>query len=321
MEKIKFNSESGISIVEILVVLIVTAILVTFAIAQFGSSKVVFQRQNLAREFKVNLERARFDSVKRNAVDVAKRAKVAVKANATSFDTTIDLNQNGTLEASDTRTTDFTGRSGVKIVGDTGIAGDTIVFPVTITFDQRGHITSEDSSATKKSVTRFIFCTGNCTVATANAANASVVSISLTGTVSMIAGGETQPTFSNPTVTNSGDYQINPDLLIVPVPVTPTPTAAPAGSPSGSPAGTPAPTVTATPTVTPTPTPVPTATPSPTVTPTKTPTPTPTATPSPTPLPADACTYGSKPKTTGCTCYSPMWVDGNGKCVGISPTP
>ena len=317
MKEIEFNSQSGMSVVEILVVLVISAILVSFAVAQFGNSKVVFQRQNLAREFKVNLERARFDSVKRNAMDVARRARVVVKENAASFDAVIDLNQNNIIEANDTRTIDFSNRSNVKIVGDTGIAGETVVFPVTITFDHRGHVISQDSTTpTPKNVTRFIFCTDDCTVATANAANASVVSISLTGTVSMIAGGETQPTFAAPSISNSSDYQINPDLLIKPLPATPTPTATPAGTPSGTPSTsptntpTPAPTATATPIPTPAPTPVPTATPTPT------PTPVPTATPTPTPTPADSCPYGAKPKTTGCVCYANMYVNTSGKCVG-----
>jgi len=304
MKKRKFDSQSGISLIEILIVLVILAILVTFSIAQFGDSRVVFERQNLAREFKVNLERARFDSVKRNAVVPAKRANVEV-SDELSFNTTLDLNQNNILDESDTRTVDFSGRSSVKIVPDTGTAGDTIVFPMTITFDHRGHIISEDSSTPKKSVTRFIFCTDSCTVATANAKNASVISISLTGTVSMIAGGETQPTFSSPTITNTINYEINPDLLESVLSPTPTPTPTPSGTPSGTPG----------------PTPIPTATPAPTATPTPTATPMPTATPTPNP---NACAYGAKPKTTGCDCDAPRWLDRSGRCVGsvpATPTP
>ncbi|MEO6589152.1 MAG: type II secretion system protein [Pyrinomonadaceae bacterium] len=317
MKERKFNSQSGISLIEVLIILIVTVILATFAVAQFGKSKVVFQRQNIAREFKVNLERARFDSVKRNAIDVNKRANVVVKASKTAFDATADLNQNGTIDVSDTRTIDFSGISNVKIVPDTGGAGDTIVLPITIRFDNRGQITSEDSSSPKKSVTRFIFCTDGCTAATANQTNASVVSISLTGTVSMTAGGETQPTFSDPTITNTGDYQINPDLLNTQLSPTPTPTATPAGTPSGSPVTSPTKTPTPVPTAIPTPVPTPAPTPIPTVTPVPTATPMPSPTPTRTPLPTNACAYGARPKTTGCVCYANMYVNTAGKCVGI----
>ena len=276
---------------EILIVIVILAILVTFAVAQFGRSRVTFQRQNIAREFKVNLERGRFDSVKRNASDTTVMARVVIN-NPTSFSVTTDLNQNNVLDASDTRTVNFSNNSNVKIVLEDGI------FPVTITFDHRGQITSLDSSTPKKSVTRFIFCTDNCTAATATKTNANIITVSPTGTVAMLAGGETQPNFTSPSVTGGG-YQINPDLLIQVNSV----------DPIISP--TPAPSVSQTPTPTPTPTPISTPTPTPTATPSPTATPLPTATP--TPLP-NACAYGQRPRDTGCVCQAPRWVRGNGKC-------
>jgi Tfp pilus assembly protein FimT len=51
------------------------------------------------------------------------------------------------------------------------------------------------------------------------------------------------------------------------------------------------------------------ATPAPTATPTTTPT------PQPTPTPSRACSRGEKPATTRCTCYSPMSLNGSGKCM------
>lgn len=288
MKTKKRNAQSGFSIIEIMIIVVVSAILLTFAVAQFGASRTIFQRQGIAREFKVNLERARFDSVKRRALTATTMAKLVV--NQTSFTVTTDLNQNGTLDASDTKTVDFSGRSDVKIVGATGVT-----FPVTILFDRRGHVYSTDSSSPAKSVLAFTFCTGGCTAANATPKNANVITISPTGTIAMLAGGDELPTYSSPGVTNV-DYARNPDLLVstnYASGTTPTPTL------------TPTPTPTATPTATPTPTPTPT----PTATPAPTPTPTPTATPTPT-----YCTSGQKPSSTGCTCKSPMWVRNNGKC-------
>jgi prepilin-type N-terminal cleavage/methylation domain-containing protein len=89
----KFTSQSGTTLVELIVVLVIISVLVSFAVAQFGSSKKNLERQNIVRELKVSLERARFDSVKRRAVNVNEKAKITIH-NATSFSFSTDLNQN-----------------------------------------------------------------------------------------------------------------------------------------------------------------------------------------------------------------------------------
>src|SRR5215203_5571273 len=78
MKSTEFNAQSGKSIMELMIVMTVIAILVTFAVGQLGSSKTNLHRQNLAREFKINLERARFDSVKRRATDPSTMANVKI---------------------------------------------------------------------------------------------------------------------------------------------------------------------------------------------------------------------------------------------------
>ena len=67
MKKADLYSQRGASVIEVLIVLVVVGILAVLAIASFGKSRENFARQNVAREFKVRLERARFDSVKRRA--------------------------------------------------------------------------------------------------------------------------------------------------------------------------------------------------------------------------------------------------------------
>ena len=69
MDRISFNSKSqaGVTIVELLVVCVIIAIIAGFALMQRGGANEQFQRQNVARELKFALERARFDSVKRRA--------------------------------------------------------------------------------------------------------------------------------------------------------------------------------------------------------------------------------------------------------------
>jgi Tfp pilus assembly protein FimT len=294
MKSPEFNAQSGKSVMEMLIVMVVITVLVTFAVTQFGDSKTNLQRQNLAREFKVNLERARFDSVKRRATAVETMAYVKI-ISPTSFTVTTDLNQNGLLDPSDTRTVDFGTGSVVKIVGNG------FVLPITVRFDQRGQIMVTDGTTpTPQEVSPyFVFCNGCDSIETATVTNSNVITVSQTGTVSMMAGGETAPTFNNPTVTNvNTSLQVNPLLSVAAYYVAPVETPTPTESVTPTPTAT----ATATPTATATATPTPTATA------------TPTATPTPTPTPADACTYGQKPALSGCVCYSPRWIRSNGKC-------
>lgn len=212
MEKKKFDSERGYSSVELMIVLVITAILVTLALISFGNTQTQFNRQNIARELKVNLERARFDSVKRRAVNTADLAEVKLLS-ATSFSVKIDTNQNGTLDANETRTINFAGQTTVRLVGNL------LVFPITINFDRYGRITAKDgTSPTPQNITPiFTICTNNCTAANATASNADVIYVSPSGTVTMLAGGSSQPTFQNPNVSNvSVNSNLNPDIRIAP---------------------------------------------------------------------------------------------------------
>ena len=212
MEKKKFDFERGYSLVELMIVLVITAILVTLALISFGNTQTQFNRQNIARELKVNLERARFDSVKRRAVNTADLAEVKLLS-ATSFSVKIDTNQNGTLDANETRTINFAGQPTVRLVGNL------LVFPITINFDRYGRITAKDgTSPTPQNITPiFTICTNNCTAANATASNADVIYVSPSGTVTMLAGGSSQPTFQNPNVSNvSVNSNLNPDIRIAP---------------------------------------------------------------------------------------------------------
>ena len=277
MKTKKMDSQSGKSLIEVLIVVVISSVLVTFAVAQLGQSRSNLQRQNIARELKVSLERARFDSVKRRASVATNMARVRIDS-ATSFSVITDINQNGTIDTTDVRQVNFSS-SNTRIVG---IAA----FPVTISFDQRGQISVTGGTST------FIICE-TCTAETATAQNSNVISVSPTGTVSMMSGGESQPTFQNPVVSDvETGWDIKSSVSL-----------------SSSTNVSPYPTPTATPTATPTPSP--TATPTPNGSPTPTPTPVPTPTPTPTPR---TCSRNQRPLQDNCVCVAPMFVRGNGKC-------
>lgn len=275
MKEKRFNTQSGISIIEALIVLVILAIVVAFAVAQIGQSKNTLQRQNIARQLKVSLERARFDSVKRRAANAADMARVTIDS-ATSFTLYTDVNQNGTIDASDGRQFSF-GNGDIRLVGINS-------FPVTVSFDQRGQVILTNGSP------NFTICNG-CTADTATAQNSSIVRVSPTGTVSMTAGGDSAPNFLNPAVANvSASEEIKSSVAV-------------ATNVNGATSSTPTSTATPTPSASPTPTP--------NASPTPTPTPVPTPTPTPTPK---ACLTNQRPTQDNCVCKSPMFVRSNGKC-------
>lgn len=318
-KKNKFNSESGASILEILMVVAVGAILVGVAVSQFGNSRMQLQRQNLAREFKNNLERCRFDSVRRRAddSDFANMSQIVIRSN-TSYDVMIDSNQDGIISSQEVRTIDFSGRSDAKIIPASG------VFPITVRFNRRGHITS-DSLGTPVTPL-FTICSGNCTAATTiTPENSNVISISPTGTVSMLYGGDTIPPLNAPNIsTVNSNSDINLWLTVMPSTSTPTPT------PSNSNSNTNSNSVgnsnsssnsngNANLQIVGSPTPTSTVTPAPTATATPVSTPTPQATPIPTPTPTPntlrECSLNEKPGSPAvCQCSSPRYVRTNGKC-------
>jgi prepilin-type N-terminal cleavage/methylation domain-containing protein len=192
MRKTKLNLQSGFSLLELIIVLSIIAIVATIAMTQFGRTSVRFQRQNMARELKVYLERARFDSVKRRASLADDMARVEI-LDATTFRVTTDANLNGTIDANDTRLYSFSGRSDVNIVG--------VVLPVTIKFDYRGQADIVNGIGASITNPVFTVCDAGCTAATANANNASIISITPTGTVIMASGGTTVTNINAPVVT------------------------------------------------------------------------------------------------------------------------
>lgn len=210
MKQKKINMQSGFSLIELLIVIVLVLIVTAFALASFDRSKLQLQRQNVARELKMYLDRARFDAVKRRA-EGNSRSIVSIENNQ-SFSVTTDLNQDGTLNtATEKRTLNFTGSNAGSFVGIS-------TFPVNIYFDRHGHAVDADNNLTNPS---FTICNENCTnnqgAASSNSTNSTLVRISSTGTVVISPGGSAATAPSNPTgLTNvSENANINP-LVRVP---------------------------------------------------------------------------------------------------------
>jgi len=181
---------------ELLIVLAILAVLTTLAIANFRSSKVDLERQAISREFKVYLERARFDSVKRRAVNTADQANL-VLTGPSSFTAQIDFDEDRVLRANETRVVDFAQRSRTQIlVSDVGLS-----YPITIRFDRRGHVTATNGVGAVVDPVMFTICSS--TDCTAASTTRTVIALSSSGTVSVMRDGQTPAAAPTPVIGNT----------------------------------------------------------------------------------------------------------------------
>lgn len=195
------DSPKGFSLLELLIVIVIVGIVAVMAMTQFGRTDTRIQRQNIARELKIYLERARFDSVKRRATNQADMARVVITS-GTAFNVTTDMNVNGTIDTADTRFMSLNGRTDARITG--------VTFPVTILFDHRGQAIALNSSLAEIPIPTFTICDAGCTTANADANNSTVIAITPTGTIAMLNGGSALSNINIPNVTSvSGNYNVS----------------------------------------------------------------------------------------------------------------
>lgn len=186
------RDQHGVSLIETLVVVSIITVVASLALMQRGSANEQLQRQNVAGELKVAFERARFDSVKRRAEGATPGSflPATVIVDTGSYTLNTDSDRNGTYE---TLVTNFATQN-ITIAGYAAMT-----LPVTITFNQRGEPSAVDGGGTV--TPQFYVCNGTCP-GTPTTADANVVLITATGTVNLLPGNATPPTFANANVTS-----------------------------------------------------------------------------------------------------------------------
>jgi prepilin-type N-terminal cleavage/methylation domain-containing protein len=190
----KVNDERGLSLVELLVVIIIIGIVAAIAIMQRGGADDQFRRQNIARELKVAFERARFDSVKRRALPPA---TVTITPGSYTLRT-----YNNDVNASPVPIDQVT-----NLPADIVIANydGSVLTSTTVTFNMRGE--------TGPSPPQLYVCNVNCSSPSSDDAN--IVLVTSTGTVNLLSGNSSLPSFGVPTITNVGTSTgINPDAVL-----------------------------------------------------------------------------------------------------------
>lgn len=186
----KLRSQSGFSLIELFIVLTMIGILTSLTVMQLGRSRVDLQRQRIAREFKIYLERARFDSVKRRAEN-ADSAKVVLNG-PSSFTVSLDFDGDGVLLPSETRTVNFGDRTDSTIQ-----VSDTLNYPISLSFNRRGLLNAIDGLG-NPTTPLFTICS-DCSGASPDVTR---ISVSTSGTVSELRAGQNPQTLPTPTNTN-----------------------------------------------------------------------------------------------------------------------
>ena len=192
------SHQSGVTVVELLVVIVVIAVIAGFALMQRGSTDVQLRRQNAAQQLKVAFERARFDSVKRRPNDSSTMAQVTVTPSSYTL-RTYSNDANGVSVAHNQVT---------ALPTDIVIAryDGTTLTSLGVTFNMRGETPASPAP-------QFYVCNASCS--SPSNANANIVVVTATGTVNLLPGGSGLPTFGVPTITNvSNSTGINPDTVL-----------------------------------------------------------------------------------------------------------
>ena len=252
------QSQRGISMLEMIIVMSTITILLAFAFVGVTRARASLRLSGAIREFGAYVEKARVDSIRRHADTVAQGAGVSINNDRASYVVSIDFDGNGTL---DTRTIQLP-------------AGVTFRTVEAIAFDWRGRTWSTVNGVTTSHAQVSITMANGTTSASADITGSGDVTIDsrvfddavpqVRLNVGSLGSSGTTQTPSPENIGYTGTDVAPPVTDPSPVTGTPTPTATPIAQLSP----TPTPTATATPTTTPTPTPTTTPTPLQTPTPT-----------------------------------------------------
>jgi prepilin-type N-terminal cleavage/methylation domain-containing protein len=198
------SHQSGVTVTELLVVVIVISVMAGFALLNRGSADQQLTRSNSAQHLKASFERARYDSVKRRAECDPEKAKVVVNSGLIVLWT--DKDNSGLPDAGETESIDISPHN-------VTISGIGLTLPVTVTFNQRGEPSATDG-VTTSNYPGFYVCNGVCSGTPTNS-DANKVYITPTGTVNLMGGGESLPTFGVPGGTAIGTgVEINDSMLL-----------------------------------------------------------------------------------------------------------
>ena len=121
------TSQSGVGILDVLIVMAILGIIFTFAVLGMKGSQAAMRQSGAAQQFAVYIEKARADSVRRHA-DVGDESRVRITG-TTTYTVTLDFNYDG---VTDTRT--------ITLPPGVTFGYNAASPPAAIVFDWRGRV-------------------------------------------------------------------------------------------------------------------------------------------------------------------------------------
>src|SRR5688572_31179076 len=97
----KIRRHNGFTTVEILIMTTILAIISVFGLMGITSARASVRLSGAAREYASYIEKARMHSIRNHPDDATERASVAINEGKTSYNLTMDIDSDGTM---DTRT-------------------------------------------------------------------------------------------------------------------------------------------------------------------------------------------------------------------------
>ena len=152
------GTESGFSVLELLIVGVMVSVVVGFAITQIARAKQNMTRGNAVRELTSYIEKARLDSIRRHATTSAQMAQVVI-INANLYSVAVDVNGDGAVDAP--RMISMPAGSYLTIQNGT--------FPRSIMFNWRGRTVDSAGNTTTPVSVRIGNSYGSTTVSITNA--------------------------------------------------------------------------------------------------------------------------------------------------------
>ncbi len=94
----KMRRHNGFTTVEILIMMTILVIVTAFGLIGITNARASVRLSGAAREYASYIEKARMHSIRNHADDEAKRANVAINESKTSYNVTMDLDSDGTMD-------------------------------------------------------------------------------------------------------------------------------------------------------------------------------------------------------------------------------
>jgi Tfp pilus assembly protein FimT len=130
------SAESGVSIVEMLLVFLIIAVVSAWAFMRIVEAQQSARLAGATQELTAYLDKARLDSIRRHATAVEQMAQVSINS-PTSYSVRLDANGDGNLDPP--RVFNFAGR---------GINFNVAAFPTVIRFNWRGRVADASGEQT-----------------------------------------------------------------------------------------------------------------------------------------------------------------------------